>query len=136
MPRNAIIQASTGLLLSHGFVETTASGQTLIPVTDTFALDPGQWQWNGSAWVAHAMPDWRAFELGLGAIFTTGTVALLNKYSAMLWGLRDVNSTDTARVGLIQGSILAAQAAGDIDAGQYTSVKAAATAAHIPVTLP
>lgn len=54
--RNALID-SKGVLLSHGFCNFVLSaGQSQIQVADDFSLTPGQFQWNGTSWVAYVDP--------------------------------------------------------------------------------
>ena len=56
--QNAFIDPTTGVLKTVGYVEANAPGDIKIAVPANFALKPGEWQWNGSTWVAYTpAPD-------------------------------------------------------------------------------
>lgn len=119
-----------------------ASSQVLVETSDTFPDDDERWDGKGGVRKATQEeieaarpPDWRGFELALAGIFVENTVALLCKYGAMLWGLRDERSSPSARAGLIQGAVLLANGTGDITKEQFDAVKQAAADFRIPVSL-
>lgn len=136
MAKSAFIDPSTGVLKAFGYIGANAPGDTKLTVADSFALTPGAWRWTGATWVAVARPDWLAFEQALGGIFTSGFVPLLQKYPAMLFGLRDGQAGRAGAATLVYISIVSAQGASDINGAHYAAVKSAASAAHIPVALP
>ena len=49
--RTAFLDAVTGELKAHGFVEQNAPGDLAMSVPDDFSLEPHRWQWNGSTWL-------------------------------------------------------------------------------------
>ena len=52
--QNAFVDPTTGILKTVGYTDTNAPGDIKIPVPANFNLQPGQWKWNGSTWVAAA----------------------------------------------------------------------------------
>ena len=53
--RNAFLDPS-GVLKTHGFVETNRPGDTRLPVSEAFNLEPDKWRWDGSQWVSFIPP--------------------------------------------------------------------------------
>jgi hypothetical protein len=56
MSRNSFRAPVTGVLKAHGFVETNDPGDVKMAVAEDFNLTPGQWKWDGSAWVPFTPP--------------------------------------------------------------------------------
>lgn len=47
--KNAFIDAN-GVLKAWGYVDSNAPGDTVIPVSWDFYLEPGKWKWDGATW--------------------------------------------------------------------------------------
>ena len=54
--RRAFVDASTGVLKAHGFVDRNEPGDLAVPVADDFTLGPGRWRWTGTGWEAFTPP--------------------------------------------------------------------------------
>lgn len=128
----------TNLLKSHGFVTSNDVGDLSQIEADDFNLTPGAWQWNGSAWIAYTPPpgpDERGFETDIYAAFDNDfsrintVLAAFPVFAQLQSTLRDGNWPAAS------GIILATLGAGAITPTEYGSLKAAATARHIPLTL-
>jgi hypothetical protein len=136
MARHSYRDAVTNVLLAQGFVTRTQAGEIGQVEADTFSLEPGLWQWNGSAWVAFVptpVPDERGFEAALHTIFAGADQATLNALATtqplFMW------SMDRENWPAVEQILKAALAATTITAPQYAAIKAAAAANHIPVSL-
>ena len=54
--KNSFRDPVTGVLKAVGFVESNEPGDIKQAEAEDFNLRPGAWKWNGSAWVANAIP--------------------------------------------------------------------------------
>lgn len=57
MPRYAFIDSSSGVLKTHGYVETNEVGDTRLEVSEDFMLKPGRWRWNAGLWELFTPPQ-------------------------------------------------------------------------------
>jgi hypothetical protein len=57
MAKHAFRDPTTGVLKCVGFVERNEPGDIKMVVPDEFALEPGKWKWDGTAWVPFAPDD-------------------------------------------------------------------------------
>ena len=135
--RHALV-GPDGVLLGHGFVTFRPnSGETVLNVTEDFALDLGRWKWTGTVWESFTPPEpvhvkIRRFEPMLRDAFanTKRYNALLTKYPRLLWALRDGDLAE------VQDLILDARTAADLTPAEYAAIKAAAATAKLGLTLP
>jgi hypothetical protein len=137
MAKNAFIDPTSKVLVGWGFTSANRPGDVAIPVPDDFALALGVWQWNGQAFVSYtpaAVPDGAAFELALHSVFPDDTFFSF----VTSFGVLSMLFLDAIRRGtwpLVQALILQAKSQNVIDDSHYAAIKAAATAANLPVTL-
>lgn len=54
MGKHSFRDPVTNALKAWGYVESNAPGDVKQAEPDDFNLKPGEWQWNGSAWVAYS----------------------------------------------------------------------------------
>lgn len=47
---------ATGVLKAWGFIIQNVPGDLAQPESEDFALEPGKWRWNGTAWVPFTAP--------------------------------------------------------------------------------
>lgn len=47
----------TGILTAHGFVTQNGLGEEIMQLErDDFALEPGEWRWDGGQWIPYVAP--------------------------------------------------------------------------------
>ena len=56
MSKNAFVDPVTGVLTCWGFVETNSPGEIKVPVSEDFALEPGNYRWDGATFIPHTPP--------------------------------------------------------------------------------
>ncbi len=80
MPRNSFRDAATQVLTGHGFTDRNRPGDIVQAEADTFSLTPGQWQWNGTAWIPFTPPptqdeqDQQDFKVKAAAVLADATI--------------------------------------------------------------
>lgn len=80
--RNAFIDAF-GVLQAIGAVSRNEDTQTVVPVSDDFALDIGQWCWDGTQWLKH-LPYFQAAQMA--SIQAACQAAILGGFSSSALG--------------------------------------------------
>ncbi len=80
MPHNSFRDPVTQVLVAHGFVSGNRPGDIIQPEKDGFSLDPGKWQWNGTAWIPFTPPpsqdelDQQDFKTKAAAVLADTTI--------------------------------------------------------------
>jgi len=139
MAKHSYRDANTNVLTAQGFVVRNQPGEVAQVEADTFNLTPGQWLWNGSAWVPYtppAEPDAAGFEVALHDIFPDQSFfAFVKAFDALAPSWLFLDSIRRGVWPSVQSLIQLALQGGAISQQQYDAIKAAAATHHIPVSL-